>query len=190
MNKAIAASTLSFGKASQLRSGFWPHASWLNWPIRSKAETPVNSDFSDLLQSLNDAGADYLVVGGLAVIVHTEPRYTKDLDIWIDNSRPNAEKVFRALGKFGAPLDEVTVEDFTLPGLVYQIGVEPTRIDILMSLDEMEFADCWPRRVPEIFDGVSMNLISIADLVENKERTGRPQDLIDAANLRKKLANY
>ena len=149
----------------------------------------MNSDFSDLLQSLNDAGADYLVVGGLAVIVHTEPRYTKDIDIWIDNSISNAEKVYRALGNFGAPLGEVTVEDFTTAGLVYQIGVEPTRIDILMSLDEMEFADCWLRRVPESFEGVPMNLISIPDLIENKERTARPQDLIDAANLRKRRAD-
>lgn len=148
----------------------------------------MKSDFSDLLQSLNDAGAEYLVVGGLAVIVHTEPRYTKDIDIWINNSRINAERVYRALGEFGVPLIDVTVEDFTTDDLVYQIGVEPTRIDILMGLEEMDFVDCWARRVPETVEGVNMNVISIRDLIENKERTARPQDMIDAANLRAKLA--
>jgi len=144
----------------------------------------VNSDFSDLLQSLNDAGAEYLVVGGIAVIIHTEPRYTKDIDIWINNSRSNAERVFRALGNFGAPLGDVTVDDFTKNDLVYQIGVEPTRIDILMGLEAMDFEDCWSRRVPEALEGIPMNVISVADLIQNKERTARPQDLIDAANLR------
>ncbi len=148
----------------------------------------MNSDFSDLLQSLNDAGAEYLVVGGLAVIIHTEPRYTKDIDIWINNSRANAERVYRALGKFGAPLGNVTVDDFTATDLVYQIGIEPTRIDILMGLEAMDFVDCWPRRIQETLDGVAMNVISISDLIENKERTARAQDLIDAANLRAKLA--
>jgi hypothetical protein len=149
----------------------------------------MNSDFSDLLKSLNAAGAEYLVVGGLAVILHTEPRYTKDLDIWINNSRSNAKHVYQALREFGAPLRDVTVDDFTQPGLVYQIGVAPTRIDILMGLESMSFSDCWSRRITDEIDGQKINLISIPDLIENKERTARPQDLIDAALLRKKLAS-
>ena len=82
----------------------------------------MNSDFSDLLQALNEGEVEYLIVGGYAVAKHTEPRYTKDLDIWINNTRENAERVFQALRAFGAPLGSVSVDDFTIPDLVFQIG--------------------------------------------------------------------
>lgn len=146
----------------------------------------MNSDFSDLLRALNDAKVEYLIVGGYAVGKYTEPRYTKDIDIWINNSIDNAERVFQALQAFGAPLGDVTVDDFSAPDLIYQIGVEPSRIDILMGLESMDFENCWKRRVTAELDELTLNFISIADLIENKERTGRPQDLIDARNLRQK----
>ena len=146
----------------------------------------MNSDFSDLLQALNEGEVEYLIVGGYAVAKHTEPRYTKDLDIWINNTRENAERVFQALRAFGAPLGSVSVDDFTIPDLVFQIGLEPSRIDILMGLEAMDFNDCWNRRVIAEIDELKINFISISDLIENKERTGRPQDLVDAKNLRQK----
>jgi hypothetical protein len=149
----------------------------------------VNSDFSDLLRALNDAKVEYLIVGGYAVGKHTEPRYTKDIGVWINNSRNNAERVFRALREFGAPLGDVSVEDFTVPDLVYQIGLEPSRVDILMGLEAMDFDACWTRRVSAVLDDLTLNFISVADLIENKERTGRPQDLIDAQNLRQRSQN-
>lgn len=149
----------------------------------------MNSDFSDLLAALNDGGVEYLIVGGYAVGKHTEPRYTKDIDIWINNTRENAERVFQALKGFGAPLGEVTVDDFTVPDLVYQIGLEPSRIDILMGLEEMDFNECWKRRVLAELDELTLNFISVADLIENKERTARPQDLLDAKSLREKFGN-
>jgi hypothetical protein len=102
-------------------------------------------------------------------------RYTKDIDIWINNSLDNAERMFQALKAFGAPLGDVTVDDFSASDLVYQIGVEPSRIDILMGLEAMDFEDCWKRRVTAELDELTLNFISIADLIENKERTGRPQ---------------
>ena len=83
----------------------------------------MNSDFNDLLQALNDEAVEYLIVGGYAVGKYTEPRYTKDIDIWINASVENAERVLRALAKFGAPLANITVDDFTDPDLFYQIGV-------------------------------------------------------------------
>lgn len=147
----------------------------------------MNSDFKDLLDTFADAGVRYLVIGGYAVSEHTEPRYTNDLDLWIDNSIENANKVVTALHEFGAPLQDVAVEDFTVPTLVYQIGIEPSRIDILMGLKEMNFEECWERRETVEFSGLTVNFISIPDLIANKERTGRPQDLIDADKLRKKL---
>ena len=147
----------------------------------------MNSDFKDLLGAFEKAGVRYLVIGGYAVSEHTEPRYTKDLDIWIDNSIENANCVVDALYEFGAPLLDVTVQDFTVPTLVYQIGIEPSRIDILMGLKEMNFDECWERRETVEISGLTVNFISIPDLIANKERAGRPQDLIDADNLRKKI---
>ncbi len=97
----------------------------------------MNSDFKDLLRIFDDNKVKYLVIGGYAVAKHGEPRYTKDIDLWISNNRENAEKVYFALEKFGAPLKNITVEDFTIPTVVFQIGIEPARIDILMGLKDL-----------------------------------------------------
>lgn len=105
----------------------------------------INSDYKNLLKSLNAAGVRYLVVGGYAVMAYTEPRYTKDLDIWIDPERANANAVFRALAEFGAPLRGVTAEDFTQHEIFYQLGVDPVRIDILTSVAGVEFTNAWER---------------------------------------------
>jgi hypothetical protein len=99
----------------------------------------MNSDFKELLKIFGREKVRYLIIGGYAVAKHSEPRYTKDLDIWISNSRENAERVYQALKEFGAPLANITVKDFTMPTLVFQIGIEPSRIDILMGLKELDF---------------------------------------------------
>jgi hypothetical protein len=144
----------------------------------------MNSDFSDLLRALNEEAVEYLIVGGYAVIKYTEPRFTKDIDIWVNATPENAERVVRALTRFGAPLVGVTREDFANVELIYQIGMAPTRIDIIMGVDGLEFSDCWPRREVINWDKVETNFISIRDLIANKEKVGRPQDLIDLDNLR------
>ena len=149
----------------------------------------MNSDFKDLLRAFEEMGVKYLVIGGYAYAEHVEPRYTKDLDIWIENSIENASGVVAALRDFGAPLLDVTIEDFTSPSTVYQIGLPPSRIDILSGLKEMDFTDCWSRRKVVQMSDLSINYISASDLIDNKERTGRPQDLIDAKNLRQKARN-
>lgn len=147
----------------------------------------MNSDFKDLLSIFNETGVRYLVIGGYAVAEHVEPRYTKDLDVWVDNSQENARLVIEALGDFGAPLLDVTADDFEIPTTVYQMGLPPSRIDLLAGLTEMDFADCWNRRKVVEMGELSINYISAEDLLLNKVRAGRPQDLIDADNLRKKL---
>jgi hypothetical protein len=143
----------------------------------------MNSDFKELLQFLNANAVDYLVIGGYAVIEYTEPRYTKDLDVWVRAEPVNASRVFRALAQFGAPLGGMTPADFAEEGFVFQIGVAPVRIDILMSVDGLIFADAWPNRVRADFDGVSAWVISRRDLIQTKQAAGRPQDLIDIAHL-------
>ena len=91
----------------------------------------MNSDFKDLLSILNANKVKYLVVGAYAFMKHAEPRYTKDLDIWVKADKKNAARVFKALGDFGAPLAELTDDDFAHEGFYYQVGIEPARIDVL-----------------------------------------------------------
>lgn len=138
-----------------------------------------NPDFKELLQLLNAAETDYLLVGGYAVMEYSEPRYTKDLDIWIRNSAENSAKVFRALMKFGAPLekDAVTPETFSENDVVYQMGIVPNRIDIMTSLSGLKFEDAWQNRQKSKMFGVAVNFISLGDLIANKEALGRRTDV-------------
>ena len=147
----------------------------------------MNSDFKELLSALNNEKVEYLIVGGYAVGKHSEPRYTKDLDIWIKCSMDNARRIYEALAKFGAPLQDISLDDFANPELIYQIGIEPTRIDILMGIEGFDFDDCWTRRVESTFDDVETVIISINDLIKTKLHFARDQDLIDASKLRKKI---
>ena len=147
----------------------------------------MNSDFKDLLKAFEETSVRYLVIGGYAYAEHVEPRYTKDLNIWVDNSTENAGRVIQAIRIFGAPLLDITSDDFEKPTTVYQIGLPPLRIDILAGLKEMNFSDCWSRRKVVMLGDLSVNYISAKDLIINKEKAGRPQDLVDVTNLRKKI---
>ena len=143
----------------------------------------VNSDFSDLLRIFNANHVRYLVIGGYAVVQYAEPRFTKDLDIWISTDSANAESVYKALKEFGAPLTGLTVKDFSEEGYFFQIGVPPIRVDVLMGIPGTHFEDCWERRVEVDFDGLKINFISKQDLITSKRASGRPQDLLDADSL-------
>ena len=142
-----------------------------------------NSNFKELLNLFNQQQVKYLVVGGYAVIHHAEPRFTKDLDLWISADAENAERVYRALQQFGAPLVGISVQDFQTPGLVYQMGRAPARIDILMGLKGVEFEEAWQDRVEADFGGVRVSVLSCAHLITNKRLAGRPQDLMDIESL-------
>lgn len=138
----------------------------------------MSSDFEELLRLFNDNDAKYLVVGGHAVMLYTEPRYTKDLDVWIEASQENA-KVYRSLAAFGAPLTGLSPEDFSREGFFYQIGMPPARIDILMSLDGVRFEDAWPNRNQSEMGAQRVWFIGREDLVRNKRACGRHIDLHD-----------
>ena len=144
----------------------------------------MNSDFSDLLKLMDQFQVRFLVVGGYAVIRHTEPRFTKDLDLWIEATAENADRCFRALASFGAPLAGLGPLDFTQQGYIYQMGVPPFRVDILMSLRGLSFENAWLRRDVETIDDVSIPFLSKIDLIESKLVAGRPQDLLDVESLR------
>ncbi len=138
-----------------------------------------NRDFRDLLQCLNEAGARYLIVGAYAVIYHTEPRYTKDLDIWAEPTPENAEKVWRALARFGAPLTDIAISDLYNPDMIYQIGVEPNRIDIIMGIEGLQFSEAWKNRVVDSYDDQPLSILSLEDILKAKQAAGRPRDLLD-----------
>ena len=140
----------------------------------------VNSDFSDLLNHFNINHVKYLVIGGYALIQYAEPRYTKDLDIWISVDQENATAVFKALKEFGAPLAEMTEVDFSQEGYFYQMGLPPMRVDVLMGIPGLTFDNAWQHRVEVDFDGLLVKFISREDLITTKKASGRPQDLIDA----------
>lgn len=139
----------------------------------------LNKDFEDLLRCFNDAKVEYLIIGAYAVIYYTEPRYTKDLDLWINPSRQNAEKVFKALKKFGAPVKKLTLEDLTNKELVYQIGVEPNRIDILMGIGSHPFKKAWKNKKTSSYGHEKIYIISLKDLIKAKKEVGRTKDKLD-----------
>jgi Nucleotidyl transferase of unknown function (DUF2204) len=140
----------------------------------------MNSDFKELLKTFNDYRVKYLVIGGYAVMKYTEPRYTKDLDIWVKADKVNAAGVFKALQAYGAPLTGMSEDDFAHEGYFYQIGVAPVRIDILMSIEGIEFDEAWTNRIESDVGGVEAFFISKRDLIKSKRATGRRQDIIDA----------
>ena len=136
-------------------------------------------DFKELLRAFNEKQAEYLIVGGYAVMKYTEPRFTKDLDVWIRNSPANAAKVYEALAEFGAPLrqDGLTPEDFASEDMTYQIGIAPVRIDVLTRISGVEFDDAWRNQVPGTFFEIPVHFISLRDLIINKRAAGRSSDL-------------
>jgi len=144
----------------------------------------VNADCRDLLRILNACEVRFLIAGAHAVMFHAEPRYTKDLDIWVAPSPENADRVWAALEQFGAPLQDVTKADFTNPELVYQLGIAPNRIDIMMGIPGVRFETAWRNRGRTRYGGVPVSIMSRSDLIRAKRKAGRPQDLMDLSALR------
>ena len=143
----------------------------------------LNKDFKEFIELLNENNVGYLVVGGYAVAFHGHPRYTKDLDVWIDLSPDNADKILNALKQFGFGSLGLKPDDFLEDGQIIQLGYPPNRIDILTTLTDLKFADCYKARVEAKIQGLQINFIDIDNLKKNKRATGRPQDLVDAENL-------
>jgi hypothetical protein len=145
--------------------------------------TVFNQDFKEFIQSLNDNGVRYLVVGGYAVALHGYPRYTKDIDIWVEMTTENGAKITKALEQFGFGSLGVNEADFTIPDQMLQLGYPPGRIDMLTTLPGVEFSACYESRTTVDVDGVSVNFIDLENLKKNKKATGRYQDLADLENL-------
>jgi hypothetical protein len=143
----------------------------------------MNQDFLDLLRAFNAAEVRFLVVGAYALALHGRPRATGDLDIWVDATPENAAHVMRALAVFGAPMRDLAESDFAAPGVTYQIGIVPGRIDILTEITGVTFAEAWPGRIRRPFGDVEVDFIGREAFIRNKRATGRPKDLGDIEGL-------
>jgi hypothetical protein len=145
----------------------------------------TSPDFKELLSILEKHKVRYLVVGGYAVMKYTEPRFTKDLDLWVSTDKENSKAVYAALKEFGAPLKKLSPDDFAQEGYFYQMGNPPFRLDVMMSIPGVTFENAWKNREKVKLGGSVIQFISKVDLIKAKEASGRPQDLIDAEELRK-----
>lgn len=143
--------------------------------------TRLNPDFSDILSAFDAEGVEYLVVGAYALAAHGLPRATGDIDLWVRASPANAERVYRALLSFGAPAEQFSRSDFEAPDTILQLGVPPARIDVLTSIDGVEFDTAWAGRMVVEIDGLEIAVLGRRELLENKRAVGRPRDLADIA---------
>ena len=143
----------------------------------------LTQDFREFFQSLNEHNVRYLVIGGYAVAFHGHPRYTKDIDVWIEADKTNAEKLIDALRAFGFGSLGLEAEDFLDPDEIIQLGYPPNRIDLLTALKGVDFDTCYASRIVVEIQDTSVNFIDLENLKKNKRATGRLQDLADLEQL-------
>jgi predicted nucleotidyltransferase len=143
----------------------------------------LNQDFKEFIQSLNDNHVRYLVIGGYAVALHGYPRYTKDIDIWIETSSDNAANMVKALEQFGFGSLGLQAADFLVPEQIIQLGYPPSRIDLVTTPPGVDFETCYASRVEVVIDGVAVDFIDLENLKKSKKAAGRFQDLADLENL-------
>jgi predicted nucleotidyltransferase len=150
----------------------------------------MNSDFKDLLTILNDCQVKYLVVGGYAFIHYVEPRYTKDIDLWVEPTHENAVRLREALVRFGGWVEGMTLEHFSMERTMFQIGLPPCRVDFLTSISGVDFASAFASRKLVEMAGVTVPLISLQDLIVAKRTSAREQDLRDVIGLERAAQEF
>lgn len=139
----------------------------------------MNSDFKELLQTFNAHEVEYMVVGGYAAIHYSQPRYTKDLDIWIRPSEQNAKRIAKAFAEFGLPIHEFTIDDLAAEGFQFFVGVSPVAFDFLTTIKGLEFEAAWNNREESDQEGFPIWYVGKNDLITAKKAVGREQDLHD-----------
>ena len=143
----------------------------------------LNSDFKEFVELLNANLVEYLVVGGYALSAYGRPRYTGDIDFWVQASPENAKRIVKVLHDFGMSSLGIQEETFCKLNQIIQLGFEPKRIDLLTSIDGVEFDDCYDRRIEMTYDGVPMKFIGVDDFKKNKAAANRPKDRVDIKDL-------
>lgn len=145
----------------------------------------LNKDFREFIELLNSNKVKYLLIGGYAIALHGHPRYTKDLDIWLEMSEENADAMMKVLKDFGFGDLDVSRKDFLNKGMVVQLGYPPNRIDLINSPDGVDFAECFESKIKIEIDGLKISVIDLENLRKNKKASGRLQDLADLEKLSK-----
>lgn len=143
----------------------------------------LDKDFKEFLALLSQQEVEYLVVGGYAVAFHGHPRYTGDIDIWINPTKTNAEKLIRAIEEFGFEVEPLKQVDFEKETVAFHLGSPPIRIDIMNRISGIKFLDCYSRRIEMAMEGIKIYYISLPDLIANKRASGRHKDLGDIEQL-------
>lgn len=143
----------------------------------------TSRDFEEFFGLLDSNKVRYVIVGGYAFAIHARPRYTGDIDVFVDASPDNAEKVIKTLSEFGFGDVDISMGDLTRPDQVIQLGNPPLRIDILTSISGVSFAEAWKNKVSGMYGRQQVFFIGKKDLIENKKASGRKKDLLDLEDL-------
>jgi hypothetical protein len=146
----------------------------------------LNKDYKEMLQLLLEEQVDFILVGAYALAAHGYPRATGDIDIWVKTDEINSISIYRALERFGAPMEQITVNDFANEGIVFQIGVTPRRIDIITHLDGVSFDEADEDKIIVEVEGLKLPILSFDKLIKNKLSTGRERDELDVKLLQKR----
>jgi hypothetical protein len=177
----IRTATLIIGNLDHIMTGF------LRWkrfePSIIVGGAMLNQDFKEFIQLLNNNHVRYLVVGGYAVALHGYPRYTKDMDIWVELKAANAKRIVKTLEQFGFGSLGLKESDFLVEDQIIQLGYAPNRIDILTTLPGVSFRECYDKHLVVEIEGVKVNFIDLDSLRKNKKASGRLQDLADLEKL-------
>lgn len=145
----------------------------------------LNEDYKEILQSLLNNKAKFLVVGAYAMGAYGYPRATGDLDIWVEASVENSKNIYKSISEFGAPLSDITEETFTEKGIIFQIGIAPRRIDIITHIDGVIFEEAYKTKEFIEIENLRVPFLSKENLIKNKESTNREKDRLDADYLKK-----
>jgi len=143
----------------------------------------LNSDYKELLSIFNEEKVKFILVGAYAMAVHGYPRATMDIDIWVIGELKNSKAVMKALRRFGAPMNDISSEDFQKNDIIFQIGVFPRRVDIITSVDGLEFKEAYERSIDVEIENIKLKVLSKEDLIKNKLASGRTKDLADVETL-------
>jgi predicted nucleotidyltransferase len=146
----------------------------------------LNEDYKEMLQLLLEEQVDFIIVGAYALGAHGYPRATGDIDIWVKPNNTNSRKLYKALARFGAPLEQIEIDDFSMEGIIFQIGLIPRRIDIITKIDGVTYEEADEDKITVEVEGLMLPVISLEKLIKNKMATGREKDELDIKTLKKK----
>jgi len=156
---------------------------WIFFRPDDRTKMKLQADLREFIELLNSHGVKYVIVGGYAVAYHGFPRYTGDIDFFIEVSQDNAERMSKVVAAFGFGSTGLTSRAFLEEGVIVQLGVPPNRIDIVTGLTGVDFDEAWASKVAAELDGIPVHFLSKDVLIKNKAATGRARDQADIEDI-------